>query len=193
MTKFIWSHRLTRNRDAGFTMIETLITMGVMTAVGSMAAFQIGQTQPAMKSDGAMRALVAQLNTARELSITQHRYVQVNFVGTGEVQVVRQDRPAGTTTVSTATFEGDAQFGTVPGLPDTPEALGNGSAVSFGSSTVVRFSSDGTLVDQAGKLVSGTVFLNVANVKGSGRAVTVLGATGRIRAYRWDGSKWVTA
>jgi type II secretory pathway pseudopilin PulG len=190
MTKIVWTRNRRGTRNGGFTMIETLLTMGVMTVVGSMAAFQIGQSQPALKSDGAMRVVMGQLNTARELSITQRRNMQVNFVGTSAVQIVREDVPNGTTTISTVPFEGGAQFGTVADLPDTPDGFGNQSAVAFGAAAAVRFSSNGTLIDQTGKPINGTVFVNVASFKSSGRAVTILGATGRIRAYRWDGAKW---
>jgi len=34
------------------------------------------------------------------------------------------------------------------------------------------------------------VFVTLPNVVLSARAVTVLGSTGRVRGYRWDGSGW---
>jgi hypothetical protein len=38
--------------------------------------------------------------------------------------------------------------------------------------------------------VNGTVFLGLPGLKGTARAVTILGATGRVRPYYWDGTKW---
>jgi hypothetical protein len=52
------------------------------------------------------------------------------------------------------------------------------------------FTTDGTLIDSNGSPVNGTVFLSIANVPKSARAVTVLGATGRVRGYRWTGLAW---
>jgi hypothetical protein len=78
----------------------------------------------------------------------------------------------------------------VTGLPDTPDAFGRTKALDFGSSTFVRFTPDGTLTDQDGGVVNGTVYMAQAGATRSARAITVLGSTGRIRAYKWDGKAW---
>ena len=187
MTNICWGTR----RPDGFSAIELMMTMGVMSVVGSMAAFQIGLSQPSLKGDGAMRVVIAQLNTARELAITQRRNIQVNFNGTDVVQLVRQDVPAGTTTIATIPFEGAATYGLITGIPDTPDAFGNHVPIDFGAATSIRFSSDCTVIDQLGNPINGTVFLQVGNSWTSARAVTILGATGRIRGYRWEGKHWV--
>jgi hypothetical protein len=107
------------------------------------------------------------------------------------VQISREEVPGPATTVlSTMLFENNAQFSLVPGIPDTPDAFGNSSAVYFGAATQIRFGTDGTLIDQSGNVLNGTVFVSIPNQARSFRAVTVLGATGRVRAYRWDGANW---
>jgi hypothetical protein len=168
-----------------------MVTLGVGAAITSMAVLQIGHSHAVMKGDAALRVLVAQLNLAREQSITQRRNMQVNFVGTNQVQVVRQNVPTGTTVLAVAAFEGGVQFGLVSGIPDTPDGFGKNSAIDFGTATSEMFSSDGTLIDQNGNPVTGTVFFRLVNAPKSFRAVTFLGATGRIRAYRWNGAGWV--
>jgi hypothetical protein len=58
----------------------------------------------------------------------------------------------------------------------------------------ILFNSDGTLIDQQGRPINGTVFLAVrGGTDRSARAITVLGATGRVRAYRWTGAEWIRA
>ena len=54
----------------------------------------------------------------------------------------------------------------------------------------MKFSPDGTLVNQDGASANGTAFLAIPNQALSARAVTILGSTGRIRGYKWNGSKW---
>jgi hypothetical protein len=54
----------------------------------------------------------------------------------------------------------------------------------------MEFQSDGTFTDGSGNPINGTVFLMVANVKNSGRAVTVLGNTGRIRGWQYNTNGW---
>ena len=56
------------------------------------------------------------------------------------------------------------------------------------------FNTEGMLVDSGGIPVNGTVFLLIPTdggfQQGSYRAVTVLGATGRVRGFRWNGGQW---
>jgi Tfp pilus assembly protein FimT len=184
----------TRSKSsAGYSVIELLLTVGIMGVVSGMAMFQIGAVQPSMKGDGAMRVLIAQLNTARELSISQRRQMQVQFVSTNQIQIVRQEVPAGTTVLSNVWIEGGIQYTLVPNVPDTPDAFGRSGAVDFGSAARILFNSDGTLIDQNGNPLNGTVFVALPNQPRSARAVTILGGTGRVRGYKWNGAHWVTA
>jgi prepilin-type N-terminal cleavage/methylation domain-containing protein len=188
MTRFLSRAR----SQAGVTLIEMLLVLGIMGVVGAMGAAQIAEARRAMQGDGAMRLVMSQFNTAREMAVTQRRHMELKFVGTNWMQIVRREVPAGTTTLMSQAFEGNVTFRIVPSVTaDTPDGFGNSSAVSFGSSTTsVIFSSDGTLIDQSGNPLNGTVFLAVINVPKSQRAVTILGATGRVRGYKWNGFGW---
>ena len=76
------------------------------------------------------------------------------------------------------------------GAPDTPDAFGIHGAIDFGAAAGIYFNSDGTLIDQNGNPTNGSVFLALPNQPQSFRAVTILGGTGRIRGYRWNGAQW---
>jgi hypothetical protein len=82
------------------------------------------------------------------------------------------------------------QYALVAGVPDTPDAFGRNAAVDFGGAPTLVFTSEGMLVDAAGNPINGTVFLSINGGARSVRAITVLGATGRVRAYRWNGAQW---
>ena len=174
----------------GFSLIDTMVTLSVTGIVGSMATMQVGTMRRLMQGDGAMRVVMAQLNTARELAITQRRNMEIKFVGTNWLQIVRIEVPSGTTVLTNVALEGNAKYALVSGIADTPEGFGNSSAISFGSAASIMFGTDGTFIDSNGVPINGTVFLSVANVPESLRAVTVLGATGRVRSYRWNGNAW---
>jgi Tfp pilus assembly protein FimT len=180
--------------EHGYTTLELLVTVGIMGTIAAMAAVQIGIARPSYKGDGAMRQVIAQLNIARELAITQRRFVQVAFTAGNEVQITREDIPNGTTVIQTVPIEGGIRFGLTAGVPDTPDNFGNAAAVSFGAATQLRFTTDGTLVDENANPISGSVFLNWPGLgqgqERAARAVTILGSTGRIRGYRWDGRNW---
>jgi hypothetical protein len=137
---------------------------------------------------------MTQLNGAREMAITQRRNMEIKFVGGvggNWLQVVRQEVPAGTTTLSSVAFEGNVTYRLITAITtDTPDGFGNGSALAFGSATTYTFSSDGTLIDGAGNPLNGTIFLSVLDVARSQRAVTILGGTGRVRGFKWNGFGW---
>jgi prepilin-type N-terminal cleavage/methylation domain-containing protein len=184
----------TKQSQSGYSMIELLLVLGISGVVMGIAVFQIGAVQPSMKGDGAMRVIMAQLNTARELSISQRRQMQVNFLGTGQIQIVRQEIPAGTTALPTVSVEGGLKYGLIAGIADTPDGFGlKAGGIAFGTATAYLFNSDGTLIDQNGNPLNGTIFLAIPGVARSFRAVTVMGGTGRIRGYKWDGHSWILA
>jgi len=186
MANIVWALR----RSHGYSAIELLLVLAVGSVVSAMAVFQIGNARPAYKGDGAMRVVMSQMNQAREMAITQRRYMQVVFTNANEIQIVRQDGGVNTTVLSTIPFEGGVGFSLLSGVPDTPDGFGNNAAVDFGSATRVMFSTDGTLIDQTGGTTNGTIYLSLPNEPRSQRAVTILGATGRVRGYKWNGVSW---
>ena len=53
------------------------------------------------------------------------------------------------------------------------------------------FTSDGSLIDSAGDIVNGTIFVAMPNQVDTARAVTIFGVTGLTRAWKWRGRKWM--
>jgi hypothetical protein len=159
-----------------------------------MAVLQMNASRPGLKGDGAMRVVLGQMNQARELAITQRRYMRVEFTVPNLIRIVREDTttaPIATTTLSTVLLEGGVEFALVNGVPDTPDGFGKSTALGFGiAPNNVKFAPDGTLITLTGASANGSLFLSLSNQILSARAVTVLGSTGRVRGYKWDGAKW---
>jgi len=175
----------------GSSATEVVLVVGVLGVLGGMAVVQFGIARASARGDGAMRVVMAQLNIARERSITERRNVRVAFGDAPDIQLVREEVPEGETVLATIPLEGGVKYELVATLPDTPETFGNESAIDFGDAESTTFTTDGTLVNETGQPVNGTVFLSVPGERLSARAVTILGATGQVRAYRWDGARWV--
>ena len=184
---------LNRTRSqAGISLLETMLTVAIMAVVGGMATARMATARRAMQSDGAMRVVMTELNTAREMAMTQRRNMEVQFVGGNWVRVVRHEAPGSVTTVlRSVALESGATFSLAAGIPDTPDAFGNGNPVAFGAAQTIMFGTDGTLIDGNGNPLNGSVFLTIANMPLTARAVTVLGATGRVRGYKWYGTGWI--
>jgi prepilin-type N-terminal cleavage/methylation domain-containing protein len=173
-------------RQHGFSLLEVMVTISITAIVGSMATAGLVTARRVYQGDGAMRVVMAQLNTAREMAITQRHNMEIQFVGGNWVRIVRHENAVGVTTVvSNVALEGNVQFSLTAGVPDTPDGFGAMSPIAFGAAAAVMFTTDGTLIDSGGSPINGTVFLSILNQPESARAVTVLGSTGRVRGYRW--------
>jgi hypothetical protein len=162
--------------------------------VGAMAIFGFGSALRNAKANSAMDALVSQLRSARERAISHRCEVQVQFVGTNQVttsEIWVAGTPPPPVTIS---FEGGATFQVFNTIPDTPMALGNSSAVYFGGLSggppVMKFTTTGAFIDAGNTFVNGTAFVGITGLPSTARAVTILGATGRVRQYHWDGTQW---
>ena len=184
--------------QAGFSLVEVMLVLGVMGILMGISVVTINSSRAGLNGDGALRAVLAQVNSAREQAITQRRNMRLTFSGIRTMQIVREEVPGGTlTTLSSVPFEGGMTFQIVGGMVDTPDAFGNVAGtglgiagLAFGTATEIKFAPDGTLVDQNGNSLNGTVFVALSNQTLSARAVTIFGSTGRVRGFRWDGSGW---
>jgi prepilin-type N-terminal cleavage/methylation domain-containing protein len=199
-----------RGAQRGFSLIELMMVVGILGVLTAGALIQIGPARNNARGDAAMRIVLAQMNQARETAIAQRRYIRVTFdTTTNAVVIVREDTTAATTTLRTIGFEGGATFTLLSTLsatmPDTPDVFGKTTSTSFSSfngtfaslnssnllgTNLVKFAPDGTLVDWNGRPANGSVFMAVAGLPTTARAVTILGSTGRVRGYRWNGSSW---
>ncbi len=198
------------NRERGFTMIELGVVIMIILIISAMAIFALQPSLQDAKYDNAMREVIDQLRQGREYAIANRRYVQVTFpivVIPGQptqYQVVLTARnapplgPAGVDTVlSTVPIQIPAQYFLFPGAPDTPDGFGKASPVEFeglnpGPILGMLFQSDGELVDGGTfQPINGSVFIGFPNQATASRAVTVLGATGRVRGWKLAKTQWV--
>jgi Tfp pilus assembly protein FimT len=161
-----------------------------MGIVSAFTVLNINGIMPRLKADSAVTQTLAQLRRGRETAIAQRRNIRIQFVNPNQIQLVRNEVPTGTTIISTITLEGKNEFHLFEGLPDTPDAFGNAAAVSFGGTEPWTFLSSGLLVDSSANPVNGSIFLGQPDHPETARAVTILGATGRVRDYKWDGTSW---
>jgi prepilin-type N-terminal cleavage/methylation domain-containing protein len=179
------------SHKAGFSMVEMAMVLTLACILAGFAVLNINGISPGTRANAALHQTVAQLRMGRESAIAQRRNVELKFLGNNQIQLVRNDMPAGTTILSTVTLEGSMQFRLFDGLPDTPDLFGKAAALSFGGANSLIFQSNGILVDSNSNPLNGTVFLGQANHPETARAVTILGATGRVRGYRWTGTSWI--
>lgn len=182
--------------ERGFTLTE-LVVICFLVAVS--ATFALGITMQfvrQVRGQTGAQQLDAFLKRHREMAIARRRDIEIRFLEPNRVQsAVRAvpNPPAATpapTVLEEATFEGRVEYRVYPGLPDTPNRFGNGSAIILGGTQPVMFSSEGAFIDAANNPVNATFSLGVRGVRNSATAVTILGTTATIERWRWDGSRW---
>lgn len=198
------------NRQRGFSMVELCVVIGLIMVISAMAIFAYLPALQDANFDSAMRQMIDQLRQAREYSIANRRYVQVTFptvvvAGVTQYQVVMTEMDSLTAgggainpVLSTVPIHAPAQYLVLSAI-DTPDGFCLGapaSAIEFkttagGTPVSVLFQSDGQLVDGASyQPVNGTIFLGQPGKPTSARAITILGTTGRVRAWKGTGAAW---
>jgi prepilin-type N-terminal cleavage/methylation domain-containing protein len=181
----------------GFSLLEGLVVMGIISIILAMAIINFGNMLPNARANSAMDQLLYRLRSAREQAIAHRREVQVQFVGTTQLTISELWVTGTPPAPATYTFEGGAQymvFTAAPAVPDTPMGFGNSSAIYFegvsGGPPIMKFTTNGSFIDGGNTLVNGTAFLGIPGKSQTARAITILGATGRVREYHYDGTQW---
>jgi prepilin-type N-terminal cleavage/methylation domain-containing protein len=181
--------------STGFSLVEVLVVVGIGCVVMATAVLMMPGAIRDARADGGATMVVTELRRAKDLAVTERRDMEVRFVPPNEIQIWRQEVPLnqGQTRLSTVFLENNVEFLLTPGLPDTPEGFGNGSAIEFDAAPALFFRTEGMFTDANPNLdpLNGTVFLGVRNQPLTARAVTVFGPTALIRSYRWTGAQWM--
>jgi type II secretory pathway pseudopilin PulG len=190
--------KLDDRNHSGYSLVELLILLACIGVISGYLFIRAMTVLPIFKSNSAMDQVIQQMRVARNTAITDRRAVIVSISATTGMMQLQQVPPNGgpAVTLLTVPLTG-AQFCLPPGVPDTPMGFGNSQAVNFVNASnpgtavaVTEFLSDGSFGGAVGIPVNGTIFTCIPGNSLSARAVTILGATGRVRPYHWDGTAW---
>lgn len=200
----------TKAAQPGFSLIELLTVLAlILVALGFAIIKTAGLTQNA-KANAAMDGVVNILRQGREMAIAKRRNVEVQFNMPNQITLTVLTLPGEAVpppippVYLNDNAPGGSTFMLFAGLPDTPMNFGNGTPINLqqsagGGSWTVMFTSSGAFVgtsQSAGALyqvtnndpVNASIFMGVQGQTATARAVTVFGATGRVRSYHWNGS-----
>jgi len=185
-----------RSSERGYSLVEVLVVASLLMVLMAMALVQINTSRAVMNADNGMRLVMGELARARDMAVQQRRNIQVEFpsLSGNEIRLTRLEIPNGSTSVHRIIMEGNIRFALPAGTPDTTDGFGAGSALDFDTANPINevvFNSDGMLVNRlTGNVINGTIFLAAPNDTYATRAVTILGATGRIRGFRRLNTTW---
>jgi len=184
----------------GFSLVEMMITMVVFLVVAGL--FFIG-VQPAIKEgrvSQAYNATLAAMRLARDSAVAQRQTYYVTLNNTVNPNTITITQGSTGIAVNSYNLPTDVTYEVLPNFPTsqvnfpmTPDGFGTGAtAIDFdqgiagGAKNVVYFQPDGSAQDVNGNLNNGVVYVARASDYYSARALTVWGATGRLRGWRMD-------
>jgi prepilin-type N-terminal cleavage/methylation domain-containing protein len=192
----------TRQNASGFTLVELIITVGIISVVMAGATVVMPGMLKQTRADASAGLTLDTLRLARDRAIGERRNLELHFILPNHIQIVRQEipdpaavnPPLVTTVITDVYLEGNQKFTTFTGMTDTPDLFGlKNIPIAFGASAgtaTVMFTSEGTLVDVNGDPINGTVFIGTKGDNLSTRAITIFGPTALLHTWRWDGKKW---
>jgi len=202
----------TKRAQEGFSLLEMVVVVGLAFTVMCFAVMNTMSSTANAKANAAMDAVVSQLRQAREMAIAKRRNVQVQFTAPNQIQTTiltlpgEAIPPALPVVLLNDGVSGGLSFYVFPSLPDTPMNFGNSTPINLqqptgGGAWTVMFATSGAFCGTAQSAatlyqattnnpVNASIFLGVAGKTSTARAVTIFGATGRVRSYNWTGSSW---
>jgi prepilin-type N-terminal cleavage/methylation domain-containing protein len=186
----------------GFSLLELMITLSIALILAAVTFIGLRPLLNQGHVDSAYDTTLMALRNTRDLAITQSHEYYVNFnpggFPAGTIQVQYQPPTVGGIAqplqqVITYQIPADVAFQVQAGFPAAaPDGFGTGvNPIDFGQSLAgapmnyVVFMPDGSSKDALGNFNSGVIYLTrPTDSFYSSRAITVWGATGRIRGWR---------
>ena len=208
---------ISNRRQRGTSLIELMAVVGIVIALSAFAIMSTLRPTVTSRANNATDAVVSTLVQGRQLAISKRRNVLVSFNGTNQIQLTVQPLPnevPPTPLPIVRLNDGISTalqfyvFGSLPNTPMGPLGFGNTSAIDLeavnggGAPNAVMFSTSGGLVGAGGAApanyyavgnndpINATIFIGTPSDSSTARAITVMGATGRVRSYAWNGTAW---
>jgi len=181
----------------GFSLIELMVVIALTLVV---TAFSIMTIQPSLKQGHVTQAFnqtLMALRQARDFSIAQRQIYYVTLSNAAVPNTITITQGSTGTVTTTYSLPSDVAFVAIPGIPvsqaafpTTPDLFGIGAtAIDFdqgvagGVKNVIYFYPDGSAEDVIGNVNNGVVYVAMPGFVNTSRAITLWGATGRLRAW----------
>jgi prepilin-type N-terminal cleavage/methylation domain-containing protein len=190
--------QMSTRRTRGFSLIELMIVITVIMIAASIGFMTL---QPALKAGRVTNAYnfaLGALRQAREDAVGTRRVYMVTFSNAAipnTITITQSDTGVVRATYrlpTDVTFSVQAGYPVSPTTaPTTPDGFGLGATaidldqgVAGGLKTAIYFYPDGSAQDVNSNINNGVLYLGRAGDLYSSRAITIWGATGRLRGWR---------
>jgi prepilin-type N-terminal cleavage/methylation domain-containing protein len=181
----------------GFSLIELLIVLSLVLIVTAFSLMTIGPSLKQGHVNEGYNTTLAVLRQGRDISVAQRQIYFVTLNGAVAPNTLTITQGSTGIVTSTKALPTDVAFDVEPGVPTsptvaptTPDGFGAGATpIDFdqgivgGAKNVVYFYPDGSAADAIGNVNNGVVYITRPGDIGNSRAITLWGATGRLRGW----------
>ena len=178
----------------GFSLIELIIAASILAIASTFSMLIIGPALQARASEMASRTVSMELRRARQLSVDTRRLLRVTFTAPQTITLDQQapiSEGGAWTQVSQLYLPDEMGFEIDGSVTAGPEGFATSDAINFSGLSHVYFIPDGSAVSGIGLISSGVVYVARPAEVETTRAITVFGATGRVKEWKYvpsDGS-----
>jgi prepilin-type N-terminal cleavage/methylation domain-containing protein len=183
-------------KQNGFSLVEVIIVVLIVSILAVIALPQINQARRMMRFAGLQRQVVATLRDARQEAMTERKPITIRYVDASKQFFVYGGKFGvfgdSNNLLTDLSGSGMQLDEIIYGKPATAtlSALGDGSNVEPIVSGIVEFSfqADGTVVNAGNNPTNKALFFyDVRNSDTAAFAVSILGAGGRVKVWRYVG------
>ncbi len=184
-------------KTRGFSLVELMIVIALTLVV---TAFSIMAIQPSLKQGHVTQAYnqtLMALRQARDTAVAQRQIYFVTLSTAVQPNSITITQGATGTVINTYFLPTDVNFDAEPGIPTSPAAFPTtpdgfgvgGTAIDFdqgiagGVKNVIYFYPDGSAEDAVGNVNNGVVYMAMPGFVDTSRAISLWGATGRLRGW----------
>lgn len=198
----------TAGTATGHSLIELLIVVALIGVVTSLALPQLLVQRRLSRSVAVTREIMTGLRHARQLAMSQRQAFTFQYNDTtkqisiidhnsnlGAAMLLDPSYPntAASQIVSTTplaaetSLSSEITYGIPGGLPVGALADGISMTALFNSQINITFQPDGSVIDGAGNPLGRAMFIyNNRAAQGTASAISVIGASGRVKIWRYD-------
>jgi prepilin-type N-terminal cleavage/methylation domain-containing protein len=187
-----------KHKMRGFSLIELMIVVAVLLIMCSIGTITLMPILKDMHTSNAYNTTLATMRLARQMAIGKRNVYSVTFNNAvlPNTITITDTNPLSPGVVETVPLPTtDVAFDNEPGIPNsnttTPDQFGTGNAaigfdqgIAPGVPNIIYFMPDGSAQDVGNNINNGIIYIAQTGVLRSSRAITLWGATGRLRGWR---------
>ncbi len=182
-------------RMRGFSLLEMMAVLGIAVIAAAISFMTLQPTIKTARLDNAYNLTLSSIRQARDIAVAQRQVYFITFSNAAVPNTITITQGGTGTVVRSYSLPLDVAYQIVTGIPTastaTPDGFGLGNiAIDFdwnvagGNNNVIYFYPDGSAKDVNGYANNGVIYIARAGDLYSSHAITVWGATGRLRGWR---------